>query len=93
MVDGYRVLSESTDGDLSPGPRVSGGTLHASRRMGWKSRRLLERGNLDRHPDVEMDRDGRAPLLVRTPVEMTINHDAPHGRKTHELEEAYRRYC
>jgi hypothetical protein len=54
--------------------------------------RFIEKRNPDRHPDVAMDRDGRAPLLVRTPVEMTINNDAPHRRNTHELAETHRRH-
>src|SRR5215211_7411525 len=35
--------------------------------------------NLVRYPDVELDREGRAPLRVRTPFETTINNDAQHG--------------
>ena len=39
----------------------------------------MTRGNLNRHPDVEMDRGGRAALPVRTPVEITIEEHARRG--------------
>src|SRR3954454_5169161 len=46
---------------------------------GLGSRGLREKGNLNLHPDVEVDREGRAPLLVRTPIQITIDEHAPRG--------------
>jgi hypothetical protein len=77
-------LKTGTIGGLTGASTVgfgrSCGTLRACHHARGKPPVTPRKRNPDRHPDVEIDREGRAPLLVRIPTEIAINRMLRAGR-------------